>query len=139
MAECILCDDLASAGEIVFSSVVADVLLHPDSAVRGHAMVVAKRHVENIADLSDDEARDLALVQRAAERALLEVTGADRAILLKLGIQVPHLHIHIYPVPDTMTRAGVMNVIDAKVSEVREPGFAAAVREKLEALTPPAS
>jgi diadenosine tetraphosphate (Ap4A) HIT family hydrolase len=100
-------------------------------------MIVARRHVENVADLSEDEALDLALVQRAAERALLDVTGTDRAILLKLGIQVPHLHIHIYPVQSTMTRADVMSVIDAKVSELREPGFAAAVTERLKALTPP--
>src|SRR5687768_9004797 len=129
MPECVFCDDLSSSGEVVFTNDVAHVVLHPDSAVRGHAMVVAKRHVENIADLSGNEARELALVQRAAERALLDATGADRAILLKLGIQVPHLHIHIYPVPDTMTRADVMAVIDARVSEVREPGFAADIRK----------
>lgn len=137
MTQCILCDDPASTGEIVFTNAIAYVLLHPDSAVRGHAMIVARRHVENVADLSEDEALDLALVQRAAERALLDVTGTDRAILLKLGIQVPHLHIHIYPVQSTMTRADVMSVIDAKVSELREPGFAAAVTERLKALTPP--
>jgi diadenosine tetraphosphate (Ap4A) HIT family hydrolase len=70
-----------------------------------------------------------------AERALLNATGTDRAILLKLGIAVPHLHIHIYPVSRKLTRADVMRIINAEVSEERPPGFAKAVRDGILHLT----
>ena len=125
LRSCVFCTDLAAAGETVFESDAGWLLLHPDSAVAGHAMVVAKRHVENLSDLPVDEFARFARLQHAAERALLEVTGADRAILLKMGIQTPHLHIHIYPVGGDATREDVMDAIDGKVKEDRSSDLAA--------------
>ena len=110
-------------------------MLHPDSAVKGHSMLVAARHVENFCDLTDSEIHQLGRVQRVCERALLDVTRTDRAILMKLGIQTPHFHLHIYPVKRGMTRDEVMRVIDAKVSETREAGFAKALLDRIHRLT----
>ena len=111
------------------------VLLHEDRAVRGHAMVVWKRHVENIADLTAAEAAELMRVYRAAERALLAATGADRAVMLKLGIQTPHLHLHIYPVSSALDRDEVMEIIDGRVrdslSAEEEAAFINDLRERL--------
>ena len=133
---CVLCSpDLTAAGELITDFGDWKLLLHPDSAVRGHAMLVARRHVENVSDLSDSEAQQLVRVQKVAERALLDVTNTDRAILLKLGIQTPHLHLHIYPVSRSMTRAQVQDAIDAKVSEEREPDFAKKVKDRIFRLT----
>lgn len=111
------------------------VVLHEDRAVRGHAMVVWKRHVENVSDLTADEAARLMHVYRTAERALLGATGADRAVMLKLGIQTPHLHLHIYPVSSALDRTEVMEIVDGRVrdvlSEEEEAAFLAGVRERL--------
>ena len=85
--------------------------------MRGHAMVIWKAHVENIAQLSENEAGHFARIYRSAERVLLEVTGADRAIMLKLGIITPHLHVHIYPVSAALDRARVMDIIEGRVRE----------------------
>ncbi len=130
---CTLCD--ASAGETIFDFGDWTLLLHPDSAVRGHAMLVSKRHVENFADLTDSEAQQFARIQKIAERALLDVTHNDRAILMKLGIAVPHFHLHIYPVSAKLDRAAVMAIIDGSVSEVRESGFAKIVSDRILRLT----
>lgn len=97
-------------------------------------MVVFQRHVENVSDLTADEWSHMAAIQRAAEKTLLEETGTDRAILLKLGIQTPHLHVHIYPVSSGLDRAAVQNIIDARVREPRETGFADRVQARLTAL-----
>ncbi len=86
-------------------------------------MVVARRHVENASDLEPGEWLHFARVHHAAERALLEVTGAERAVLLKLGIQTPHLHVHIYPVRAALSRAEVQEILDARVREEVEDGF----------------
>ena len=128
---CVFCTDVKAAGQIVFENDAAWVLLHPDSAVAGHAMVVAKRHVENASDLPPDEFTRFAIVQHAAERALLEVTGAERAIVLKLGIQTPHLHVHIYPGRRDVTRQDVMDAIDGKVREERPADFAARLTRRM--------
>ncbi len=132
--ECPLCESLAAAGTIVYQDAHAAVLLHPDEAVAGHAMVVASRHVENVSDLTPEERDHFARVHAAAERALLQITGTDRAILLKLGIQVPHLHVHIYPVRASLDRAAVMTIFDARVRERRDEMFARRVAESLTAI-----
>lgn len=132
---CVFCDDRDSAGETILDFGEWSLLLHPDSAVRGHGMLVVRRHVENFSDLSDSEAQQFARVAKVCERALLDATATDRAILFKLGIASPHLHIHIYPVSRTATRAEVQRVIDGNVSEPRASGFAALVRERILRLT----
>jgi diadenosine tetraphosphate (Ap4A) HIT family hydrolase len=133
---CSLCgENLSAAGEIVFDFGDWKFLLHRDSAVRGHAMLVAARHVQNFTDLTDSEGQQYARVHKVVERALLDVTQTDRAILLKLGIAVPHLHIHIYPVSASLTRADVMRIVNAEVSEGRPPGFAKTLRERVLHLT----
>lgn len=134
---CLLCGDLSAAGEVVFDDGRCAVLLHPDRAVRGHAMIVWRAHVENLSDLGADDLAHLMRVHTNAERALLEMTGSRRAILLKLGVQVPHLHVHIYPVTAEHDRAAIMAAINAETNEEREPEFAEQLRRRL-AFTLPA-
>ena len=110
-------------------------MLHPDWAVRGHAMVVWKQHVENVSDLTTEEYRHFSAIHQRAERTLLSVTGADRAILLKLGIATPHLHLHIYPLSAALGRDEVMTIIDARVRDGSEAperaAFAHELRQRL--------
>jgi histidine triad (HIT) family protein len=131
---CVFCTDPSRAGELVFEDHMTLVLLHPDSAVSGHAMVVVRRHVENASDLREDEWSHLTRIQRVAERVLLEETKTDRAILLKLGVQTPHLHLHIYPVSSRLDRAAVQSIIDARVTEPRDAGLGERVCARLTAL-----
>jgi diadenosine tetraphosphate (Ap4A) HIT family hydrolase len=111
MAHCTFCD---GTHDTLYEDDRCFVMLHPEPAVRGHAMVVWRAHVENLSDLTDLDAQHFILVHRAAEHALLKLTGCERAVLMKLGIATPHLHLHIYPVPATATRAEVMGAIDPR-------------------------
>ena len=106
-------------------------MLHPDSAVKGHSMLVAARHVENFCDLTDSEIHQLGRVQRVCERALLDVTRTDRAILMKLGIQTPHFHLHIYPVSSSLDRTAVMKIIDGKTRVPVDEQFIRILRDRL--------
>src|SRR3954462_12283982 len=128
---CLFCNDPRAAGELLFEDARVLVILHDDWAVRGHAMVVWKEHVENVADLAIDDAVHFAAVHHRAERALLAVTRADRAILLKLGIATPHLHLHIYPVSAGLDRRAVMEIIDGRVREPFDQVLIEELRERL--------
>lgn len=128
MSACVFCEDAGRAGEIVFEDEHALVVLHDDWACRGHAMVVARRHVENVSDLSAPEWAHLSALYARTERVLLAATGAARAIVMKLGIATPHLHLHIYPVSASLDRSAVMQIIDAKVREPRDEALVDAVR-----------
>lgn len=135
MRHCVLCNNLTAAGDLILDFGFWKLLLHPDAAVAGHAMLVAGRHVENFADLAESEALQFARVQPPCERALLEATGTQRAILMKLGLQTPHFHVHIYPVIDTMDRAAVMRAIDGQSREERPADLARRIRDVLLRLT----
>jgi len=131
LMSCVFCNDPRAAGEVLFEDERMLVILHEDWAVRGHAMVVWKAHVENVADLSTDEYTHFGAVHHRAERALLESTGSDRAILLKLGIATPHLHLHIYPVSASLDRAAVMEIIDGRVRDSFDQTLIDDLRERL--------
>ena len=95
-------------------------------------MVVWKVHVENVADLDEDEWAHFSRCYRRIERALLDVTQAGRAIIMKLGIAVPHLHIHIYPVSAAMSRSDVMEIIEARSKEPYDAAFVESLRNRLD-------
>jgi diadenosine tetraphosphate (Ap4A) HIT family hydrolase len=119
-----LCVD--DTADTIYVDAAARVAFHDDWAVRGHVMVIARQHVENLSDLDDPEA--FMSVYRRTERALLEATGCERAIVIKLGIMTPHLHLHIYPVAATATRAEVMAAIDGKTRVPRDAELVERVR-----------
>jgi diadenosine tetraphosphate (Ap4A) HIT family hydrolase len=126
---CALCEE--PPGDVVFEDEWARVILHEDWSPRGHAMVASRRHVENASDLDEEEFAHLARVWHRAERVLLDATRAERAIILKLGIMTPHLHLHIYPISSATTREEVFAAIDGKARTPREEGFVKRVRHEL--------
>jgi diadenosine tetraphosphate (Ap4A) HIT family hydrolase len=123
---CLFCRKID--GDVLYDDDRCAVVLHEDWAVRGHAMVVWKTHVENVSDLSVEDAAHLSQVHHATEKALLAATGADRAVLLKLGIATPHLHLHIYPVSAALSRAAVMAIMDARTRVPRDEALVRHVR-----------
>ncbi len=128
---CVFCHNLQSAGDLVFEDDRVWIVLHHDWSVRGHAMIVTKRHVENISDLDAEEWLHFARVWHRAERVLLELTRADRAIVMKLGIESPHLHVHLYPFRAEATRSEVFAAIDGKTREPRDEAFIARLQTAL--------
>ncbi|HEV7768982.1 MAG TPA: HIT family protein [Thermoanaerobaculia bacterium] len=136
---CTFCVDPHAAGEVVFEDESTWVMLHPDWSPRGHAMVVAKQHVENASGLDEEEWLHVARVWHRAERVLLEATGADRAIVLKLGIMTPHLHLHIYPMGAEATREDVFAAIDGKLGIERDGEWVEKVKREMEETSHPSS
>lgn len=100
--DCSLCR-LISAAEVTPLKIAgnerATATLHDDWALPGHGMLVSSRHVENFSDLDSEDATEFVAMYQRFERALLEVFEADRIILLKLGLAVPHLHWQSLPGP----------------------------------------
>ncbi|HJQ41289.1 MAG TPA: HIT family protein [Thermoanaerobaculia bacterium] len=120
---CELCDAIAQTGDVVFEDDHTFVVLHNDWSIRGHAMIVAKRHVENPSDLYEHEWLHFARVWQHAERVLKELTHADRVIAMKLGLKTPHLHVHLYPVSESATLDEVFDIINTKVTVPRDETF----------------
>lgn len=132
---CVFCNEPREAGELIAEDPRLLVILHNDWAVPGHVMIVWRAHVENVAELTPSEYAHFAAVHWRVERVLLDVTGAERAVLLKLGILTPHLHLHIYPVSGSLDRAQVMQILDGKtvdsMSDADRRVFVEALRQRL--------
>lgn len=132
-AICILLGTEIGDREVLGENGTAVAWLHESMAHRGHAVVAARRHVQNLSDLTPEEAGGFLQLARIVERAVLAETRTERAVLMKLGLQVPHLHLHIYPVSENATRDHVMQVIDGLVTDSsstdERKAFAHRVRE----------
>ena len=107
---CLFCNDPRDAGAVLRENDHVWIVRHPD----GQHMVVAKRHVQNVSDLDEETWLQVARSWHQAEAELRAQTGASRVVVMKLGLQTPHLHIHLYPFDEAATRQEVIDVIEGR-------------------------
>lgn len=69
--------------------------IHPVAA--GHTLVVPKKQVEFVWDLSDDEYQQLMASAKKIALHLREVLGVPYVGEQIIGVDVPHAHVHIIP------------------------------------------
>lgn len=62
----------------------------------GHCMVVTRRHVDHLADLTDRETESVARASRALAGAL-RAEGVERVHVAVIGLHRDHFHQHLYP------------------------------------------
>jgi histidine triad (HIT) family protein len=63
----------------------------------GHTLVVAKTEVDHLFDLDPAAHAGLWQAARTVARGLKEATRCERVIVIVLGHEVPHAHIHLIP------------------------------------------
>ncbi len=66
----------------------------------GHTLVVPKVEVDYLFDLSPDQYGALWSAANTVAFALKQVTGCARVVVIVLGYEVPHAHIHLIPSND---------------------------------------
>lgn len=66
----------------------------------GHTLVVPKAEVDYLFDLSPDDYGAVWSAVRTVSAALKEATGCDRVVVIVLGYEVPHAHVHLIPTND---------------------------------------
>jgi Diadenosine tetraphosphate (Ap4A) hydrolase and other HIT family hydrolases len=90
-----------AAGEIPSYKIAADdrhyAFLDINPVAPGHVLVIPRREVSYIFDLSDDEYRDLTMFAKRVAEALEAVMPCKRIGVAVIGLEVPHAHIHLIP------------------------------------------
>lgn len=77
------------------SKTLAFLDIHP--LMPGHTLVVPKVQVDHLEDLNDEDYVALMQsVKQVAQRVKTEL-GTKRSIVLVMGYDVPHAHVHIIP------------------------------------------
>lgn len=91
-----------AAGEIPCYKVAEDAahlaFLDINPVAPGHVLVIPKKEVDYIFDLSDEEFTALNLFARRVARAMGEALPCKRVGEAVIGLEVPHAHIHLVPI-----------------------------------------
>ena len=65
--------------------------------VKGHTLVIPKREVDYIFDLTDEEIGAMQIFAKKVAVAIREVLPCIKVGQAVLGLEVPHAHIHLVP------------------------------------------
>ena len=76
-----------------------DVVHSYNTALPGWLVLVARRHVEAVAELTEDEAVELGVLLRRVSLALQEVTGCVKTYVVQFAEMAEHPHVHFHVVP----------------------------------------
>ena len=68
---------------------------------KGHTLVIPKNEVDYIFDLDSEEYKDLWNFTKLIAKGMKKVIDCDRISIVVMGLEVPHVHIHLIPL-DTM-------------------------------------
>jgi diadenosine tetraphosphate (Ap4A) HIT family hydrolase len=106
MTDCTTCDLLAGrdAGTAPpWDSIVRyrrwDVVHAFGTSLPGWLVLVTRRHLTAVADLSDEEAAELGPLAKAVSAALAEVVGCAKTYLVQFAEAADHPHVHVHVIP----------------------------------------
>ena len=87
-------------GRFVYSDddVVAFLTIEP--MTQGHTLVVPRAEVDNWQDLDPALFGKVMDVAQRIGKAVCTAFGAERAGMIIAGLEVPHLHVHVFPARD---------------------------------------
>jgi histidine triad (HIT) family protein len=64
----------------------------------GHTLVIPKKEVDYIFDLSADELAGLTIFAQKVAKAIAKAIPCKRVAMMVLGLEIPHAHIHLIPI-----------------------------------------
>ena len=76
-----------------------DVVHSYNTALPGWLVLVARRHIEAIDELTDEEAVELGILLRRVSLALKEVTGCLKTYVIQIAEAAEHPHVHFHIIP----------------------------------------
>lgn len=85
----------------------------------GHTLIVPKKVVGDILDMTDNEYSDLFLAAKKFAKHLRTATNAKRIGIVVEGFGVEHVHIHLVPI-NTINELDHSHAYDASQEELEE-------------------
>lgn len=93
-----------------------NVILQNDSAVaflsrfafrKGHCVVVSRRHVKSVSELTEKESTDMSQLISKVAKVLEDELKAEKTYIISIGDMVEHFHYHLIPKLEGQTSLGV--------------------------------
>ena len=123
-----------AAGEIPSYKVAEDerhfAFLDINPVHPGHVLVIPKKEVDYIFDLSDEEYSALMLFAKRVAKAIQQAIPCRKVGVTVIGLDVPHTHVHLVP----MNEGADMNFCAPKLTLPQQEmaGIATAISAKFE-------
>ena len=95
---------------------------------KGHTLCVPKKEVNKLLDLDEETYQGLMAFSRKVGHAIREAIPCARIGFTVIGLEVPHVHVHLIPLT-TMADATFQKKVHVSPQEFEE--IAALIREKL--------
>lgn len=118
-----------------------DVVHSFNSALPGWLCLIARRHIEAIDELTDEESTELGRLIRQTSQALKETVGCAKTYVIQFAEHAdhPHVHFHIVPrmadQPEEFRSIGIFGYLGAseedRVGEERMNELATRIRRSL--------
>ena len=89
---------------------------------RGHVLVVPKKEVDNIFDLSLESYLSLFSFAKKVSHSIQKVVSCNRIGISVIGLEVPHAHIHLVPINklDDMNFKRKKNISEMELLDLAE-------------------
>ena len=127
--------------DAIYRSQYWDVVHSFNTSLEGWLVLVARRHIAAIDEMSDEEAVELGRLIRRVSLALKETTGCVKTYVVQFAEAAghPHVHFHVVPrmadQPDDRRGPNIFRYLgvadEERVSEARMNELAAQVRQIL--------
>lgn len=90
---------------------------------KGHTLVIPRREVDYIFDMSDEEIGEFEIFAKKVAIALRKVFPCKKVAQVVLGLEVPHAHIHLIPInseADVDFRKEHLKLSEAEFQEIAD-------------------
>ena len=114
------------------------------TSIAGWIVLVVRRHIASVAELTDDEALELGPLIKAVSVALHDVVGCEKTYVAQFAEHPQHRHVHVHVIPrgadmpDDRQGPAVFSeigvAVDQCVPEARMDDIAVALRRRLDSL-----
>src|ERR671938_89183 len=76
-----------------------DVVHAFNTSVEGWLVLVVRRHITSVADMTDEEAAELGPLIRNVSRAVQRVVNSDKTYVAQFAEHPQHPHVHVHVIP----------------------------------------
>ena len=88
----------------------------------GHTLCIPKKEVDQLFDLDDETYKGLMIFSKKIARALKKALDCKRIGLSVIGLEVPHVHVHLIPINkmDDMSFNSKIKLSDDELNDIME-------------------
>lgn len=120
-------------GQFIYEDDTCVAIMDKFPSVPGQSLIILKREVDYVFDVTDSEYQHLMAVAKRIALASDAALGTNRTCLVVEGFEVPHVHIKLYPVRTLEAKPSLSAIANTRneESDAELIRIASLIKEKL--------